>query len=185
MKNKIILSTILASLNVFSFANNNPVLSLVNSTTNNAPSITLTVKNVTKLDNLNFNGLNNLRVIGREVVFNTSSEKNGVNQFQTKLFLKPLKAESNVIYVTAKVNDKNFTSNKINLNISKTMLDQYNKLEKKKITDANKKAEDMNKQIMLQIKKQQQFFDSINTQMQNEAAEIIKQQQDLIKSLNN
>lgn len=184
MKKNIILTTLLSVVSSVAIAATNPALTLSNTGTDTQPSITLTANNATNISNIKFNGLKDFSIIGREVSFNSSSEKNGENKFITKLYLKPLAAATNSVFVTANINDKNLTSNKIDLNITKTQLGTYNANEKKEAQLAKSRAIEINKQIMAQMKEQQKFFDNINSLMQKQEAEMFKQQQEMMKAFN-
>lgn len=181
---KIILTTFLSSIFAFSMAAMQPTLSIKSSGSTSQPSITLTADNASEVSNIKFNGLKGFSIIGREVSFSSSSEKNFTNKFETKLYLKPLKAETNSVFVTANVNDKNLTSNKIDLSITKSQLDAYNANEKKESQKAKIRTAETNKQIMVQIKEQQKFFNNINSLMQKQEAEMLKQQQEMMKAFN-
>ena len=71
-----------AGISALSIASNTTTLVLANSTTTNQPSVTLTAQNANKISNLKFNGLDNYVVTGREVSFNSSSDKNSTNKFR-------------------------------------------------------------------------------------------------------
>lgn len=161
-----------------------PSLLLTNSTTDNSTiNITLKVENATNINNIKFNGLNNFPVVGREVSFSSSTTAANTNQFQTKFYLEPLKAESATVYVTANVDGKNMSSNKIVLNVTKAQIDNYKKKQQQQAALENKRMKDLNEQIMQQMQEQQKFFDNINKLMQKQQNEMLKQQQELLKNL--
>lgn len=179
---KLITITCLVILSGLTYALN-PSLNLSGVSKQQELSITLTVKDANTIQNLQFKGLESVPIVGREVVFNSSSNNESANQFQTKLYLMPLTAQTVTVYVTATVNGKKLESNKINLVITKDQVTAYQVQQKQQAILARKQYQKLQKQIDTQIKSQQKFFDNINSLMQKQQAEMLKTQQEMLKDL--
>lgn len=158
------------------FASNNPSIALSDSTDKNSISVTLKITNAKNIKDIKFNGTDNIPIIGREISFNSSSASESSNVFQSKLYLLPSKVESSAISVTANLDGKNYTSNKILLKITQQQLDIIKSNQQKQQALAKKQMQELQKQITEQMKAQQQFFNNINKL-------LLKQQEEIRKSI--
>jgi hypothetical protein len=184
-KKSILIASLFYSVTQTSIASVIPTISIADASSNNVPSVKVIIKNSKNINNLKFNGLDkNFSITGREVEFKSSSHKSDMNQFETKIFLEPIKPGKFNISASANLDNKMTNSNTIELNISKNQINKYNENKKKTLANENKKIKQINVDIMNQIKLQQKFFDNLNHMMQKQENEMLKQQQEMIKSLN-
>lgn len=169
-------SIIILILSFCSYAKQ-PNIVLSNSSSNDAISILLKIDNANEIKDITYLGLESIVIIGREINFNSSSSNNESNVFFSKLFLLPEKPDTLHVVAKVKVDGKDYKSNKLDLVISQRDIASIRTMQKKRAQDAKKQMEKVQKEINEQMKKQQEFFNNIYKIM-------IKNQQDIIKSLN-
>lgn len=161
-----------------------PVLNLSSINSPESLNVTLTVKSASNIKNVKFTGLDSFQVLGRTVDFNTSSNDESSNLFTSKILLAPTKVESSDVYVTANIDGKDYTSNKVTLNITQKQIDDYNRRQKI-VADANQKqAKIIQRQVAAQMKAQQKYFDDMSKIMEQQQKDMQKAQEQLMKNLN-
>lgn len=171
-----IFGIIILIFSLFSYAKQ-PAITLINSSANETISILLKVDNANEIKDINYQGLESTTIMGREINFSSSSNNNESNIFFYKLFLLPQKPETLHIIAKVKINGKEYSSNKLDMVITQENLKSIEAMQKKQVNDTKKQMQKLQKEITAQMKEQQKFFNDIYKIM-------IKNQQDIIKSLN-
>lgn len=145
-----------------------PTIQLSNTSTENQLSLNVIVNNASSIQQLQFEGLDGLIVLSREIKVNSASHSTTANQYSSKLILVPTKAGSYKIDVKAMLNGSDITSNVVNLTVSPAQV----KALQQKITVAEESAlqqvQQMMPQINQQLKQQQQFIGDVSKMIESE-----------------
>lgn len=167
MKKLSLLAVSLLSLSSVAFADA-PTIQLSNTSTANQLSLNVTVNNASSIQQLQFEGLDGLIVLSREIQLNSASHSTSSNQYSSKLILVPTKAGNYKIDVKATLNGSDITSNIVNLTVSPAQVKEL----QQKITTAEESAlqqvQQMMPQINQQLKQQQQFIGDVSKMIESE-----------------